>query len=394
MAQNLSNLTTYPAVDRFVAAFGPCDLLVALQQRRNRAVVGGCPPLVLHVALGGRRAELDRTLAALEREMALAAAALGSARGVARVHLELGAAGWPGDARAVRLMDALHAAFLVPPAAGLRVDVGARCPTAGELSRWRSLGCDELVFEADARRDAARAAAAARRAGIATVCVRLAADEDGLDAALSALVGARPDRIALDDARLGHVARARAAELLEAARYVPLGLQTFAQPRDRLALARAQGRLFLGPDGFGDLASHDLLALGAGAVGQVGATYYQNHADAGAHAAALEAGRLPVARGIALGRDDLARRAVIQALVCQGRMDFEAIGLAHLLDARSYFAQELEEMGRWVRTGLAAMDAESIELTPAGRRVAGEIAGVFDRFQRAQRRRNQCASLL
>ena len=46
-------------------------------------------------------------------------------------------------------------------------------------------------------------------------------------------------------------------------------------------------------------------------------------------------------RGLALNRDDLLRRAVIMALMCQGRVDYESAGLAHLIEFKSYFAPEL-----------------------------------------------------
>jgi oxygen-independent coproporphyrinogen-3 oxidase len=51
---------------------------------------------------------------------------------------------------------------------------------------------------------------------------------------------------------------------------------------------------------------------------------------------------LPVVRGLAVTRDDLVRRAVIMALMCQGEVLFESIELAHLIDFRSYFASELD----------------------------------------------------
>jgi hypothetical protein len=46
----------------------------------------------------------------------------------------------------------------------------------------------------------------------------------------------------------------------------------------------------------------------------------------------------PVLRGLALTRDDLVRRAVIMALMCQGRVEFESISLAHLVRFEDYFA--------------------------------------------------------
>jgi len=48
-----------------------------------------------------------------------------------------------------------------------------------------------------------------------------------------------------------------------------------------------------------------------------------------------------VVRGLVLTRDDLVRRSVILALICQGQLEFESIELAHLIDFKSYFSVEL-----------------------------------------------------
>ena len=64
---------------------------------------------------------------------------------------------------------------------------------------------------------------------------------------------------------------------------------------------------------------------------------YENEKRLEDYEAALDAGRLPVARGLELTQDDLVRRAVIQALACHFRVSIESIELAHLIDFRKYF---------------------------------------------------------
>ena len=54
------------------------------------------------------------------------------------------------------------------------------------------------------------------------------------------------------------------------------------------------------------------------AIGRIGATYSQNAKTLEEYYDTLDQGRLPVVRGLALTRDDLLRRAVIMALMCQG----------------------------------------------------------------------------
>lgn len=89
---------------------------------------------------------------------------------------------------------------------------------------------------------------------------------------------------------------------------------------------------------------------------------------------------LPVSRGIELTADDLARRAVIQALACQLTLSMESIGIAHLVDFREYFTWEISALEPFVRDCLVEMDDEWLVVTPAGRLVVRAICAVFDRY--------------
>ena len=123
------------------------------------------------------------------------------------------------------------------------------------------------------------------------------------------------------------------------------------------------------------------------AIGQIGPAYYQNLKDLARYEEALDAGRLPVMRGIELTADDLARRAVIQALMCDFRVSIEAIELAHLIDFQAYFAEELAALRPLVADGLVELGPDWILVTPKGRLLVRAIAMVFDRYLRQARER-------
>ena len=120
--------------------------------------------------------------------------------------------------------------------------------------------------------------------------------------------------------------------------YSYIGMDHFALPDDALAVAKRQGRLHRNFQGYSTQPDCDLIGLGVSSIGKVGASYYQNAKTLPEYYDALRQGQLPVQRGIALTRDDVLRRAVIMALMCQGRVEFESIELAHLIDMREYFA--------------------------------------------------------
>ena len=108
----------------------------------------------------------------------------------------------------------------------------------------------------------------------------------------------------------------------------------------------------------------------------------------------LDQARLPVVRGLALTRDDLARRAVIMALMCQGQVLFESIELAWLLDFRDYFAPELEQLREYEEIGLLLLDEAGIQVTAKGWYFVRAIAMVFDRYLQADRNRARFSRII
>jgi oxygen-independent coproporphyrinogen III oxidase len=165
---------------------------------------------------------------------------------------------------------------------------------------------------------------------------------------------------------------------LGVAGYVHIGMDHFAVPEDTLALALRQGRLHRNFQGYSVQADADLVGLGVSAIGAIGPTYSQNHRGLDAYYAALDRGGLPVMRGIALSADDLARRAVIQALMCSGELAKDSIEVTYLVDFDRYFAAELEALREFERLGLVAMKDGWIMVTPRGRFLVRSICMVFD----------------
>src|SRR5690606_3710609 len=115
------------------------------------------------------------------------------------------------------------------------------------------------------------------------------------------------------------------------------------------------GRLHRNFQGYSTQPDCDLIALGVSAIGKVGATYSQNAKTLDEYYDFLNQGRLPVVRGLALTRDDLVRRAVIMALMCQGELVYESLEQAWLIDFKRYFAAEMEQLEGMVEQGLVEM---------------------------------------
>jgi oxygen-independent coproporphyrinogen-3 oxidase len=173
---------------------------------------------------------------------------------------------------------------------------------------------------------------------------------------------------------------------LTRAGYLYIGMDHFARPSDELAQAQAIGQLKRSFQGY-STRSGDLIGLGVSAIGQIGPTYYQNVKDLEPYYAALDAGRLPVLRGIELTPDDLVRRAIIQALACHFRVSIESIELSYLVDFRKYFAAEMADLRKLQGDGLVELEADWITVTPKGRLLVRAVCMVFDRYLREREAR-------
>jgi oxygen-independent coproporphyrinogen-3 oxidase len=165
-------------------------------------------------------------------------------------------------------------------------------------------------------------------------------------------------------------------------------------PDDALAVAKRQGRLHRNFQGYSTQPDCDQISLGVSAIGRVGATYSQNAKTLEEYYDYIDQGRLPIVRGLHLTRDDLVRRAVIMALMCQGRVQYESIELAYLIDFRRYFEAELSKLEDLADDGLIKLDMAGIQVTGTGWYFVRAVAMVFDRYLQADRNRARFSKII
>jgi oxygen-independent coproporphyrinogen III oxidase len=187
---------------------------------------------------------------------------------------------------------------------------------------------------------------------------------------------------------------ALAIRKLTEAGYVYIGMDHFAKPNDELAVAQRQGRLHRNFQGYSTHSDCDLLAFGISSIGKVGPTYSQNVKTLDEYYDRLDNNILPVYRGIELNADDILRRSIIQALMCHFELSLESIEIAHLIDFKSYFAAELEDLRELERSGLVHIDDKWISVLPAGRMLVRAISMVFDKYLRADRQRTRYSKVI
>lgn len=169
-------------------------------------------------------------------------------------------------------------------------------------------------------------------------------------------------------------------EKLTAAGYRYIGMDHFARADDELARAQDAGTLQRNFQGYSTHGGCDLIGLGMSAISHIGASYSQNAHDLPRYYAALDGGRLPVMRGLALSEDDVVRADAIAQLMCQGRLDIAAFEARHNLDFHLYFDAELRRLRKLARDDLVEISPQVLQVTARGRYLLRHIAMCFDAY--------------
>ncbi|OAN82418.1 oxygen-independent coproporphyrinogen III oxidase [Jannaschia sp. EhC01] len=170
-----------------------------------------------------------------------------------------------------------------------------------------------------------------------------------------------------------------AAEALLAEGYIAIGLDHFALPEDDLAIAARSGTLRRNFQGYTTDQAETMIGMGATSIGRTPSGYVQNIAETGAWARAVEAGQLPVAKGLPFTGDDRLRAEVIERLMCDNHVDAAAIGTRH--GAPEGWWQEATQALRDMEAdGLVTLSGGKVAMTSRGRPLVRIAAAAFDAY--------------
>lgn len=103
--------------------------------------------------------------------------------------------------------------------------------------------------------------------------------------------------------------------------YEEIGIDHFAAPHDGLAEAARAGRLRRNFQGYTDDTSEVLIGVGASSISRFPQGYAQNAPSTGRHTAAIRQGMFSTARGHVFSAEDRLRGRMIEALMCDFRID-------------------------------------------------------------------------
>jgi len=439
--------TSYPTADRFVEAFDADAYRRALEQR---AIGGRARPLSLYAHLPfcnticyycacnkiitrdhGRAGKYIRYLA---KELALVARALGGSQRLEQMHWGGGTPTFLSKEELRELMELVRAHFALDPDGEYSIEVDPRSADAETIRVLGEIGFNRLSagvqdFDPDVQRavnriqsyaETAQVVDAARDAGFKSVNIDLIyglpkQTPASFHESINRVLQLKPDRIALYNyAHLPTVFKPQrriaeahlpgaetrlelmmlAIRLLTLAGFRYIGMDHFARPDDDLAVAQRLGTLHRNFQGYTTRPECDLIGVGVSAIGAVGAAYVQNVKTLDEYYDRLDLGTFPVMRGLELTKDDIVRRAVIQALMCSFEVSTEAIEINHLIDFKRYFAPELAELREYEQMGLVEVSDEWITVTPRGRLLVRAVCMTFDYHLRTAQARARYSKVI
>ncbi|MBE9610117.1 oxygen-independent coproporphyrinogen III oxidase [Chitinilyticum piscinae] len=439
--------TSYPTADRFGPGFGPAEYRHVLQQRAPGTLA---KPLSLYFHLPfcntvcyycacnkvitKDKSRADQYLDYLIREINLQADLLPKKGLVRQLHFGGGTPTFLSHEQLERLMAAIRQRFDLQQGGEFSIEIDPRKVGMDTVQLLAQLGFNRMSvgiqdFEPAVQEAVNRIQSydetrvvieAARMYGFKSVSVDLIyglpkQTLDSIARTLELVIQLRPERISLYNyahlpERFMPQRRINAAELpspetkldilqmaiarLEDAGYVFIGMDHFALPSDELTIAQRRGRLHRNFQGYSTHADCDLLAFGVSAIGKVGASYNQNTKELDDYYARLDAGDLPVVRGMHLGPDDLLRRAVIQALMCQFEVYFQPFEVGYMIDFPRYFEEEFGLLQQFIDDGLVEITDEAVRVLPRGRLLVRSVAMVFDRYLRTRQTQARYSKLI
>jgi oxygen-independent coproporphyrinogen-3 oxidase len=423
--------TSYPPATKFTADLEPLGLDEAIRDD-NRAGAGpvslyfhlpfcetrcwfcGCNTFITKV-----RGSADEYLGYLDKEMQLTAARMDCSRPVTQIHLGGGTPTFfpPDELR--RLGALIRKYHRVDPDCEFGVEIDPRRLTNDHVLALRDIGANRASLGVQDTNPEVQVAIHRvqphdlnttafrwlRDAGFESINVDLIhglplQTPESFARTIEDVLGLGPDRLSvfsyahvpwikpaqrIFDAR-GHLPGAEeklamfavAHGRLTAAGYIDIGLDHFARPGDELAVAQRKGTLHRNFQGYSTRGGASLYAFGISSISSTADTYRQNCKTMKAWREALDAGRLPVERGLRLTAEDIRRRTIIMRIMCDRKLDYASLSRSLGVDFPILYGREIASLDDLEDDGLLVRGASGLEVTRAGAPLLRVIAMRFD----------------
>ncbi|WP_235823938.1 oxygen-independent coproporphyrinogen III oxidase [Actibacterium lipolyticum] len=440
MSRNVPRYTSYPTAPHFSKAIGPKEYAEWVSALNPNAPVSlylhvpFCRELCWYCGCNMKLAKRDAPVAeyakTLIKEINLVSEHLPGRMDISHLHWGGGTptALVPDDL--ARAMDAVRASFNVTSHAELAIESDPRTLTDEMIRRIGELGFTRASFgvqEFDTKVQKAinriqppdmvrRSVDGLRSVGVSGINFDLiyGLPHQTVGTLLETIrlcVDMQPDRIALfgyahvpwmakkqrliDETALPGVderllqSQAAAVALTDAG-YVAIGLDHFALPSDSMAKAAEAGTLRRNFQGYTTDQAEMMLGVGSTSIGRTPSGYVQNLSETGAWARSVEAGELPVGKGVVLTKDDTLRGYVIERLMCCGEVDLDDAALRVGM-SKDWYSELVSDLIELEIDGLIARRDGRLSVTEKGAPVVRVVASVFDAYLVANTARHAVA---
>jgi oxygen-independent coproporphyrinogen-3 oxidase len=421
--RSVPRYTSYPTAAEFTETVGAAEHRAALEALRPSDRIS----LYLHIPYCheicwycgcntgpvGRASRLDIYVEALVAEIGMVAER--AAGKVSHVHFGGGSPNALAPAQFERVVAAVRDGFQIMPDAEWAAELDpryldadfCRMLAANGVSRV-SLGAQTFDLGIQAKinrlqpfRMVARCVEDLRHAGIAHINLDLMYGLPGqtLDT-IARTITLAPDRVAMfgyahlprmlprqrmiedsqlpdAEARFWQSILARDLWLEEGLR--PIGFDHYARPDDKLALAAASGTLRRNFQGFTDDDADAVIGLGASSISLFPGLIAQTEKHVGRYRMKVQNGCLGTTRGIRRSADDQRRGAVIERLLCDGRVDLVELGWSPTAAAQAM--ADAPKLAPMQERGLIRRHDTGLVILPDGEPYARLAAVAFDTFR-------------
>ncbi|MGR3650010.1 MAG: oxygen-independent coproporphyrinogen III oxidase [Shimia sp.] len=164
--------------------------------------------------------------------------------------------------------------------------------------------------------------------------------------------------------------------------YDEIGIDHFATKTDGLSVAQRNGTLRRNFQGYTDDTADVLLAVGASSIARFPQGYAQNAPATSAHTGAIRDGSFSTSRGHVFAGEDLVRGRIIEALMCDFRIDRAEI--QDRFDVSNAWLSQLFSAVATRFPDMVAIDAFGLSIPDHARPLTRMIARAFDAYDNSK----------
>jgi oxygen-independent coproporphyrinogen-3 oxidase len=429
---NTPRYTSYPTADKFSTNYNTelhnqnlvqlssidkeFSLYIHIPFCNTLCLFCGCNKIITN-----KRERIVTYLDYLEREMILLSNKLNNNKiKISQLHFGGGSPSWLYPEEISLLMSILNKYFDYTNAHEIAMEVDPRHTDENYIAHLKSLGFNRISigvqdFDYAVQKAVNRIQPYELTKNILLACEKLAFESTSVDLiyglplqtlnsfshTIAQIIELRPDRISLFNyAHIPNIVMAQTrineeqlpsgdvklailqlcVDKLTKAGYIFIGMDHFALPTDSLTISLNNGTMQRNFQGYSTYANLNMLALGVSSIGMIDNNYYQNYKTLDEYYQAIDNNLLPVYRGFAMSTDDIIRKHVIHAIMCQFRVDYLKIFDKYQIEFSQYFKHELEQLNKLLVDDLIEFDNNGFFVSDRGRFLVRNIAVIFDKY--------------